>query len=351
VSAPSLRDRASHDGAPQQRAPHDGAVCGARLLIERVMRGGQPVAAECPLVFAGALERPPGRLVSASRDGQVQSACAVLARDVVCDGRLLRLGLIGYVVTAPEARGRGVGSAVLRRAEQELARAGCTAVLLWADDPAFYRRRGYEAVGAERDLVLDAAAVDALPRWAATRALDLPRDLASTYALHGALPRRTLRSLAEHRALLGIPGMRVRVALRGERVVAYACEGRGADLQGVVHEWAGDALAVLGLQRELGASRLARGLPAFALGPAGPDPVTDAWLDLGLEVHDGILAMGLRLDSAGPGRAAVGPRSRLATGTGSVPATQHLPGARASGRIEPANSPFAGLFLSGLDSI
>lgn len=302
----------------------------ARALIARVMREGRPFEAECPLVFGGLLDgEPPGRVVSLADGGQVLSACAMLARDAVTPVGVHRVGLIGWVVTDPAARGRGLASKVLDAAERALAADGCELVLLWADDPEFYRRRGYTEIGAELDVELLPEVLDRFPNWAATRPLDPARDAESTLELLAAMPAHLRRTTAEHRALLGVPGMRAEVALDEDgRVVAYACEGRGEDLVGVVHEWAGDPRAVLALQARAARRVHARGQRAFAIGPGPTHPVCAAWTELGLTPVPGLLGMAKPLTPELPDLAQWCPPRRF-----------------------DAETPGAGLFCWGLDSI
>lgn len=328
-------------------APTEPVLPGARALIERVMRDGRPVAPECPLVFESELgpERA-GRLVALSEGGQVQSACAILPREFVVRGRSLRLGLIGYVVTDPGARGRGFATQTLEAADGALRERGCVASLLWADDAAFYRRLGYQPVGAELDFVLDAEALRALPRWSATRSLDPLLDAPAVHAIAERRPVRVRRTLAETRALLRLPGMRARVALRGGEIVAFACEGRGEDLAGAVHEWGGEPLAVLGLAAELAEPRVAAGQPAFLMAPGVGLDVGQALVDLGVRSGAGVLGMGRLLD-----------RDAALEALGPVPGAGQLDDAELLGALLPAGlsgpgvSPFGGLFAWGLDSI
>ncbi|MEO0650412.1 MAG: GNAT family N-acetyltransferase, partial [Planctomycetota bacterium] len=275
----------------------------ARALIERVMRDGQSAAAESPLIFGGAHGRPSGRLVSLAQGERVLSACAILVRDAqLASGARLRLGLIGWVATDPAARRRGLASQVLTAAEAELAAAGCELALLWADDPEFYRRRGYLDLGTERDLALDASSLRRLPAWEgpgrATRALDPQADAGATLGLYRGQPAHVRRTLTEHAALLGANRMRGRVATQDGAAVAYALEGRGGDLQGVVHEWSGDPEAVLGLQRELAGAALERGERAFVIGPGHEHPVCAAWEALDLAPTLGTLGMGRGLGAS-----------------------------------------------------
>ena len=128
----------------------DDATCS---LMTRVLRGRPGLDAEYPTVFG---PRARGKVVRSVADGRVESACALLVRDLCTPTGSLRVGLIGSVATAEDRRRRGLAAAVLQRAEQELAREGCfAALLLWADDEAFYERRGYARVGCEEDFLLE----------------------------------------------------------------------------------------------------------------------------------------------------------------------------------------------------
>jgi len=61
-----------------------------------------------------------------------------------------RTGFVQTLWVHPDRRGRGLGSRLLRAAEQEAERRGCVEVQLDTHDyqaPDFYRRLGYEIVG------------------------------------------------------------------------------------------------------------------------------------------------------------------------------------------------------------
>jgi len=318
---------------------------GARTLIERVMRGGGSVAAECPLVFDGPLgaERP-GRVVALTEHGEVCSACAILPREFVVPGGRLRLGLIGYVATDSSTRGRGFASSVLDAAEAALADRGCVASLLWADDPAFYERRGYRTLGRELDFCVDAKALDALPRWGSTRELDPERDAEQVQALVAARPIGVERNLDEMRALLNIPGLRGRVATRGGEVVAFACEGKGPDLHGTIHDWGGETLAVLALIGELAAPHVAAGRAAFVIAPHAMLPTVRGLIDLGLAAKLGILGMGRLLDPTAA-------RGLLGDAGADLTDEQLLPALLPNPAEPESPGPFGALFAWGLDSI
>jgi len=70
-------------------------------------------------------------------------------------------------------RGRGLGSALIRAAEDEARRRGCVSVVLLTPDvqaPGFYERLGYETVGVVDDYPVGSAA-----RWFRKRLISDPR--------------------------------------------------------------------------------------------------------------------------------------------------------------------------------
>jgi len=218
----------------------------AEALMREVLRDGRAFEDEYPLVFAPGA---PGRVLTVEDpDGLVLSACATLERRLLGPLGARRAGLIGSVVTRPERRGEGHGAQILAAAEARFAASGCLLALLWADDPAFYTRRGYVPVGAELDWPLERRSVAALPEPRGVRPAS-ERDCGRIHELYQAHLARVDRSLEETRALLRVPGLETLVLERDGQVVAYAARGRGEDLGNAVHEWGGGTLDVLALAR------------------------------------------------------------------------------------------------------
>ena len=263
-------------------------------LMDRVLRDGAPIDPEYPLVFG---EGFAGRAVELERDGQVVSACALLARELVVGEERLRAGLIGSVVTDPEHRGEGLASEVLARAEAALAADGCAFALLWAEDPAFYTKRGYGPIGVEYDVTLPYSMAQRLPTPSGVRPMAAD-DPPAMHALYGRHAARVERTLEESQALFHCPRMTTLVRTREGEVVAYACLGRGADFANVIHEWAGateDLLALVRahLERLAGTSELPE---AFLLVPSSARGVLLAFENLGAQVSRRMLGMGKVLD-------------------------------------------------------
>lgn len=262
----------------------------ARGLMERVLRAGAPIAPEYPLVFAGSES---AAFVVDELGGEAASVCALLERTLVVRGRAIRAGLIGSVATDPRWRGQGRCSAVLAAAEQELARRGALLAILWADDVAYYEKRGWRRFGWEIDYTIPAACAQEMPEATNVRERR-PADDGQIHELYLLHPERVARTLADTSALLACPGMEVLVIERWGRVAGYTCLGRGADMQNVVHEWAGDAQALLALLRANIERRQQRGVAddLFLIAPPSAVDVAERLAKTGAQMTQGVVGMG-----------------------------------------------------------
>lgn len=274
----------------------------ARGLMERVLRAGAPIAPEFPLVFGG---QETAAFVVDEDGGEALSACALLERDLVVRGRTIRAGLIGSVATDPRWRQQGRCSAVLAAAEQELARRGALLAVLWADDVDYYEKRGWRRIGWEIDFVITPDCVQNFPEPFGVRERT-PADDGQIHELYERHPERVVRTSAETSALLSCPDMEVLVVERWGRIAGYTCLGRGADLRNVVHEWAGDAQALLTLLREHFARRKDRGLEEslFLIAPPSAVDVAERLSKAGAQMTQGVVGMGKILRPLDAGRLA-----------------------------------------------
>jgi hypothetical protein len=135
--------------------------------------------------------------------------------------------------------------------------------------------------------------------------------------------------------LLAAPRMRTLVLERAGSVCAYACRGRGADLEGVVHEWGGAARDVLALLRAHSIEALRAGSErAYAMLPADAEALARALASAGAPPACGMLALGKLLDPRAAARsllAALAADARRSASYALAPdGTLYLAGARAS---------------------
>ncbi len=265
-------------------------------LMERCLRGGEPLAEEYPLVFA---EGAPGRSLCLEEAGEPRSACAALPRDLFFGGRRLPVGLIGSVVTDPAWRGRGLMGRLLDRVEEELRAEGCLLALLWAEDPLVYTSRGYRPFAWEVDHLLVEGHLERLLDGEGVRPA-APGDALAIHDLYARHAERVGRSPAETAALLSCPGMSCLIRERDGQIAAYACMGRGADLQGAVHEWGGEADAALPLVRRHLEAALAAGAEGIAvMSSPGCRLLHDLLEGIGATRFDGIVGLAKVIDAEG----------------------------------------------------
>jgi GNAT superfamily N-acetyltransferase len=183
-----------------------------------------------------------GRFFVLTDGDRLLSHCATRVVTVHGEHGPQRVCLLGSVVTDPALRGHGLASQVL--AQALLANgADCVATLLWAERGGLYARAGF-VPGAEEQCLVLARRPHSCRDGVRLATVD---DQHALHALHARKPWRVERSASTMATLLSTPGMTTLVLERGGAIVAYACCGKGADLQGHWHELGGDddALAVL----------------------------------------------------------------------------------------------------------
>ena len=266
----------------------------ATALMAAVLRGGESVEPEYPLVFG---PDGPGRVVVLEEDGEVRSTCAILVRTLVTPMATLRVGMIGSVSTAEEHRGRGYATRLLEQAEEELRREGCLFTMLWADSEDFYVRRGYQRIGSEVDIVVGAEQLKKLPPADNVRLLE-EDDLDHLYVLYSRHTERVERSSHEMRAMFDAPGMETLVHCESDQVTAYACLGRGGDMQNVIHEWGGSPEGVAACVHAHLKRRALQGggTELYVISPASAAEFHRYFAKLGCASATGILGMGKLLD-------------------------------------------------------
>jgi len=183
---------------------------------------------EDPGLFARYLDHDPllgpEDTLVAVEGGAIVSAVQVFTRRLRLRGETVLLGGIGSVATRPACEGRGLASALLRGAVDDMQARGMTLSLLFTGRQGFYGRLGWVALPHP---VWAVRHRDALPPQGARGFTDA--DLPAVRALYDAYaarrPGATIRDDAYWRGQLrfaGNPDERFDVVERGGRVVAYA---------------------------------------------------------------------------------------------------------------------------------
>lgn len=287
------------DDAP--RAPRPDERPRLHAWLDRGLRRGEVgrLAAEYPLSMG-----PGGSLrhqVVYDSGAPVAHAMSHVVR-VLAGRRALVVGMIGNVYTDPSRRGRGFAARCIEAALADLGRSGAALAVLWSEERDLYTRLGFRPAGVERFWRLCAAPLGADERFDVRAAA--PADFAQLERLHAAKPVRVDRAPGALGRLAAAPETRVVVASSAGEVYAYAASGRGDDFQGVVHEWAGEPVAVASCIEHL---RSRHGAASVLAGPE--DEGLGAVLAArGAELAVGVFALARILDAGAIWRSVGGER-------------------------------------------
>ncbi len=161
-------------------------------------------------------------------DGGHPVSCVQIFRKTIrLRGEPVPLGGIGSVATDPDHRGSGLASELMRRSEQRMRERGMPLGLLFTTRFSFYARLGWVQIPC-RQLAVHPGGAAEEPDGIERRCLR-PGDLPAVRALYDryadGFEGTTLRDDAYWRGQLryaGAPDEEFRVALRGERLIAYA---------------------------------------------------------------------------------------------------------------------------------
>lgn len=213
-----------------------------RQLLDTEFDRRPGVVDEYPVLMS-AINRP--RRWIARESGAVVAHAAWRPLQLITPSIEIRAAGIGLVTTHRGWRGRGLASRLVGSCLDAARAEGAEVVLLFGAPRSLYARHGFVPAGRERVIRADAQLGREMklldPR--AGRAEDAK-------ALHRLLAQHALRverSVDEFAALLQIPDTRVWVHDRDGEPIAYCIEGKGRDLVGVIHEWAGDPGSVAAL--------------------------------------------------------------------------------------------------------
>jgi len=159
---------------------------------------------------------------------------------------IFKVGAIGSVVTDPDYREQGHSRKNIDNCLELAHKQECDLVILWTDQFDFYRKFGFELAGYDYSYIIDK------PREIENKSLRFvsgnnvdPAALQKIYALH---TTQAVRNTDDFRQFLKIPNSNLFTAWSPEnKLMAYAVEGKGADLLNYVHEWGGQVDALVDL--------------------------------------------------------------------------------------------------------
>jgi len=159
---------------------------------------------------------------------------------------IFKIAAIGSVVTDPGFRNKGLSQQVIEDCLKLAGEQECEIAILWTNLFEFYRKFGFELAGSEisflinRELPVPSTNIKVIKG----NKVD-PSALLRLYNQHTVCSVRTIEEIKKY---LAIPNSNAYTAwdLEGQ-MVAYAIEGKGADLQAYIHEWGGSISSLLPL--------------------------------------------------------------------------------------------------------
>lgn len=200
---------------------------------------------------------------------------------------IYKAAAIGSVVTAQNHQGQGLSSQILESCLAEARAQECDFAILWTNLYDFYRRLGFELAGFEESIVIEREfEVPEHGLKFLKGAQVAPDAVLRLYAQHTV---GTARTAEEVRKFMQIPNSTIHTAWDSNgQMVAYAVEGKGADLTDYVHEWGGSVSALLALFANL---RKAKARPFTVILPNHSVNLITALQAKSVTINQGFLGM------------------------------------------------------------
>lgn len=227
------------------RAPNESEVQNLIGFLDKHLRPDNDwsIAAEYPFVFHP-LNRDNLRIIA--DDNQVLAHAATKYLIIKTTLGLFKVAAIGSVVTAPEQRGKGFSQLILKNVLQSAEAECADFAILWTDLYDLYRKSGFELAGSEISVIIDDPIPFQQDKYRILKSEKVaPEAILKLYSMHTC---GSVRTAEEIRRNLQIPNSRVYTMWdNANQLLAYAIEGKGADLKGYVHEWGGSVPNIIHL--------------------------------------------------------------------------------------------------------
>lgn len=217
-------------------------------------KDGVKINRDFPLLFA---KENTSHLYIGEEVGEIVSHAGSLMATMRSDGLEVPVGGIGGVATKKGFEGKGYASALVSACCEDLAAQGAVLAFLWTGQYDFYRKLGFELVARQWIITADPAFAPALIqksggiasrlRYEEYKAQKRESFYPEAFAKLASYPLGIKRTFAQFQALLSSTGCRVFAAYEEKDLKAYMVMGKGHDLEGYIHEWAGDDRSLLAL--------------------------------------------------------------------------------------------------------
>jgi len=159
---------------------------------------------------------------------------------------VLKIAAIGSVVTESSHRNQGLSRKVIEDCVIEAEKQDCDIAMLWSNLYEFYQKMNFELSGVENSFVFEQEF--AVPEHQLKFLKTTQISAESIYRLYSQHTVTSVRTAEDIRKFLQIPNASIYTAWdTNNQLVAYAVEGKGADLTNYIHEWGGSVPTLLAL--------------------------------------------------------------------------------------------------------
>lgn len=268
------------------RAPLDTEIPSVIEFLDSNLRpeGSWSITSEFPIAFSEA-NRNNIRIIT--ENDEVLAHAVVRPMIIKTPAGLFKIAGLGSVVTSTEHRNQGLSTKTIESCLDAAKAHGCDFAILWTNLYDFYRRMGFELAGNEMSVLLDRDITGG-----ETNLKFMESGKIAPEAIHRLYSQHTvtsLRTVDETRKYLQIPNSRVYTAWDVNGTLkAYAIEGKGADLDGYIHEWGGNVPALISLFAHV---RQTQKRNITIIVPGHSQNLIRSLKDQGLHVNEGFLGM------------------------------------------------------------
>lgn len=268
------------------RPPHESEFPNVMKFLDSELRPteGWSIASEYPVAFSAA-NLNNIRIITDS--DQVLSHAVIRPMIIKAPAGLFKVAGLGSVVTSTDRRNEGLSSKTIESCLDAARAHGCDFAILWTNIYDFYRRFGFELGGSEMS-----ATIDRELSIHDSNLKIIEGNKISAEAIHRLFNQHTVTSLRtpeETHKYLQIPNSRIYTAWGPDgQLKAYAIEGKGADLNGYIHEWGGGVSALMPLLAHI---RRAQGRPITIIVPGHSKNLIRTLEGQKIAVNQGYLGM------------------------------------------------------------
>jgi predicted N-acetyltransferase YhbS len=182
-----------------------------------------------------------------TENGELVAGLAVLFRTVEWNpGVSRKMAFIGSVVTDPSHRKKGLQKKLFRILQATAMSSEVDCLMLWSNQIDFYQKIGFELGGLQASWIPTTSSSSTNPSslpWKLACESDFKEEWFQYSKMRKFVPQRTMN---EMKSLFKIPQM-----FLVEEGSAFALIGKGADFEGVCHEWGGPAEDVVKCFRKI----------------------------------------------------------------------------------------------------